>query len=851
MLYLHKVGPSSASIKFTHETERHLQFWDTKQNAWSDVITEYVEYVYNGVHYPAYCANVEKQGVKDGIEYDVNLIEHINDNRIWRVIKNGYPYQTPATIGVANEDDAFVATKHAIYSVLYNRDVMTYYHYRDGDTRGANIVNAINKLANIGKTGTETPSTPVLNANKIGSFKQDTNKTDYFSQEYSVSAGVNINKYSVSISNIPSGAFVSDLSGNPKSNFSSGEHFKILVPKNSISENKNINISLNGECLTYPMFYGHSPDSNTYQDYYLTFSEFGDVSGTSNLNINSNQSTLKIVKSDKDTDKPLSSVTFNIKYSDGTQIGNFTTDAQGIIQIPNLKPGKVIITETSTQSEYILDSIPKEATLNYSELTQVKLTNEHKKGNLKIIKVDKDDHSITLDGVEFELRDLEGNLVKKLVTNSYGIAEAKGLNTGKYILKEVSTKKEYQLTIDQNVTIEWDKTIELTVENEKRKGQIKVVKVDSENNEIKLEGVEFQIIDKDGNVVETIKTNRNGEAVTSKLPIGDYKIKETNLGTNQEYILDDEEKTITIEENKINTITIQNKLKKGNLKIFKVDLDDETIPVSGVEFEITDSRGNIYHATSDENGNVFIENIPIGNVTIKELKTKDIYELSSETYSTEIKWNETSSITIKNEKLKGQIEVYKTDSENKEIKIKGVEFQVLNSNEEVVETIVTDENGYAITSRLPIGEYYLKEVKTDEKYVLSYDVITSVVEANKVTTLEIENDKIKGQIKIIKTSKTDNELNGQKAGSPIADVEFEIYDLDGNLVDKIVTDENGIAISKELEYGIYKIREVKTNEFYLLNSEEFEASITKDGDIVELNIQNEPKPVKKLPKTGF
>ena len=51
--------------------------------------------------------------------------------------------------------------------------------------------------------------------------------------------------------------------------------------------------------------------------------------------------------------------------------------------------------------------------------------------------------------------------------------------------------------------------------------------------------------------------------------------------------------------------------------------------------------------------------------------------------------------------------------------------------------------------------------------------------------------------------------------------------------------------------GTYKVKEVKTNEFYLLNSEEFEASITKDGGIVELNIQNDPKPVKKLPKTGF
>lgn len=79
--------------------------------------------------------------------------------------------------------------------------------------------------------------------------------------------------------------------------------------------------------------------------------------------------------------------------------------------------------------------------------------------------------------------------------------------------------------------------MEYKIENEKKKGQIRIIKVDADHNEVRLEGVEFQIIDKNNHIIETIKTNSNGEAVTSRIPIGNYKIKEISLGTNEEYIL--------------------------------------------------------------------------------------------------------------------------------------------------------------------------------------------------------------------------------------------------------------------------------------------------------------------------
>ncbi len=540
-------------------------------------------------------------------------------------------------------------------------------------------------------------------------------------------------------------------------------------------------------------------------------------------------------------------------YSEnGKVIGTYTTNSSGEIEIKDLYPQTVTLTEISTKDEYVLNSTPVTVKLEWNKTSSVTLENMHKKGNLKIVKVDKDDNDLTLGAVEFDLIDFSGNIVKHLVTDVNGVAEVKNINTGNYTLRETLTKKEYNLAVDQNVLVNWNETMEYKVENEKKKGQIKIIKVDADYNEVKLEGVEFQIIDKNNHIIETIKTNSNGEAVTSRIPIGNYKIKEVSLGTNEEYILNDEVKTITVEEDKIKTIQFENEHKKGNLKIYKVDLDDNTLPVSDVEFEIIDQDGYKYTAISDENGIAYITDIRTGIATIREVKTNKIYKLSEETYEADIKWNETTEMTITNEKLKGQIEVYKVDSEDKEIKLEGVEFQVINSNDEVVETIVTDSNGYAITSRIPIGEYRLKEIKTDNMHILNENIIKVDVSTDIISRLDITNERIKGQIKVIKTSEDDNFINGKDAGSPIENVKFEVYDLNNNLVDEITTLADGTAITRLLDKGCYFIKEVESGEWYLLNENTFTAEIKEHQEIVNVEITNESeKPDVDIEKTGI
>ena len=286
-------------------------------------------------------------------------------------------------------------------------------------------------------------------------------------------------------------------------------------------------------------------------------------------------------------------------------------------------------------------------------------------------------------------------------------------------------------------------------------------------------------------------------------------------------------------------------IKSGSLKIYKIDKDNKNVVLGSIKFDLysEEEQKVIGTYTTDENGQISIENLPIGNYKIIEKNTNKWYNLADEV-NIEIKWNELTEVTIENELKKGQAKVIKVDSEDNNIKIEGVTFEVLDKAGNVIETITTDSNGEAVTSEYALRDYssiYLKEISTDEKYVLKDELIEVKLEANEVKNITIENEKIKGQIKILKTSADDNNITGEKAGTPLEGVEFEIYDSNNNLVEKLSTDKNGIATTSLLDKGEYKIKEVYTNEWYYINDKIYTVNIEENGQIIDLSITNESK----------
>lgn len=657
-----------ASIVKIGEAPYHLKYYNESKKMYSYSVCSIVGYYKENKFYPAYCLNRDLHGVGYVNSYTVDIDNVIENNQVWRAVKNGYPYKTASEMGLESDYDAFAVTKFAVYCLLGQADI-NLYTADENDVEGQAMLRALRNLVDIGRNQTDTFSDE-LKISKVTDLIEDGN---YYSIAYKVNAGNTISKYKIkSVSGLTNGELLTDVNGNIKTEFNSNEKFKIKIPKSNLGSDKNIDIEIESNLKNYPMFYGKTRISGT-QDYLLTANSYQNLTANINTKLNLNTGKIIINKKDDETKQGIPDTTFEIYNSQKQNIGIYTTDKSGKIEIPNLYQDLYYAKEIKSNENYILNQ-DNEYSINveYNKTSTIDIENEHKKGNLEILKVDKENNNITLGNVGFELyNDENGSLVGTYYTDENGKIEIKDLRIGNYKLKEISTNEWYNLAENQNLQIKWNETTKTQVEDELKKGQIKVIKVDKENNEIKIPNVVFEVQDSYGNLLEKIKTNQNGEAITSKYPLRDYP----------------------------------------NLR--------------------------------------------------------------------------------------------------------------------------------------------LHEVETDEKYVLENEIKEITLEENQIKEVKIENEKIKGYIQIVKTSKDDNKINGTKKGEPLEGVKFEIYDTNGNTIQTLVTDSNGIAKSKKLEKGIYKVKEVETNEWYLLDQNIYEAEIKENKKTVILNIENVPaNPDEEIEKKG-
>ena len=235
-----------------------------------------------------------------------------------------------------------------------------------------------------------------------------------------------------------------------------------------------------------------------------------------------------------------------------------------------------------------------------------------------------------------------------------------------------------------------------------------------------------------------------------------------------------------------------------------------------------------------------------------EILTNKWYHLAEDT-NVIVEWNETTNSTIENELRKAQVKVIKIDKDNNEIKLEGVKFEVLDENQKVLETIVTDKNGEALTSKYPIRDFqklYIRESESLENYVLNDEIIEITLEENKIKTIEFQNEKKKGYIKILKVSNGDNLVLNIPDGTPLAGAKFTIVDADGNTIGIYETDENGTVQIDNIPYGEYTIYESEVPEGYLMDAEPQTIFIAEDGEIIETIFKDSPiEP--ELHKTGI
>lgn len=345
----------------------------------------YVVYKEGGVEYPAYCINPERIGVGETDSYDVSVEGYITDVMLWRIIINGYPYKAAEELGVANEKEAYLATKQAIYCYLDNRDVEEYSGIGEA---GARTLNALKQIWYNAQNSTETKISNTVDIIPVTSeWEQDSLNPEYISKTYKVKAPAPMVNYEIEIQgeNLPEGIIVADTNNNIKKSFSPFREFKVLIPINELKNDGSFEINLKTKMDTKPVLYGVSADSNL-QNYALTTFSYEDSEGTYFEQYSKNNSQIKILKQEKGTKTPLEGVEFQVLNSKKEVIyQSLTTDRNGEIILENITPGTYYLREVKTLPGYVLYDEDIKIEINLNEQVNVTVNNTKEK-NIEVSK---------------------------------------------------------------------------------------------------------------------------------------------------------------------------------------------------------------------------------------------------------------------------------------------------------------------------------------------------------------------------------------------------------------------------------------------------------------------------------
>jgi len=339
--------------------------------------THLAVYKKDGKEYPAYCMNRELLGVEIGRSQTVDVKKLVNNVMVWRAIINGYPYKSISELGCNTEEEAYLATKQAVYCMLTNRDVNEYSAIGEA---GERTLNALKTIVNNARNSNQTKVSSELTVNEQEKlWKIDNLDSSYISKTFLVTANTSMSKYTVNVKNLNiEGYKLVDQNNKEKTEFSNSEKFKILIPIQEVKQDGNFSIEVSAQVATKPVFYGESRDSGL-QSYALTGYTYEEGTGSKKVYYTKNETKIIITKTDDKTGKKLEGVEFELLDKNQNKIyTEITTNKDGIATIDNLLPGIYYIRETKTLEGYQLYSKLIKVELELNEETTVNVINSEK-----------------------------------------------------------------------------------------------------------------------------------------------------------------------------------------------------------------------------------------------------------------------------------------------------------------------------------------------------------------------------------------------------------------------------------------------------------------------------------------
>ncbi|EHS2294438.1 collagen binding domain-containing protein [Enterococcus faecalis] len=454
-------------------------------------------------------------------------------------------------------------------------------------------------------------------------------------------------------------------------------------------------------------------------------------------------------------------------------------------------------------------------------------------GGVILEKIDAETAEV-LQGAIFKLVNKKTQQViqENLRTNQSGQIRLAGLEPDQYELIEVKAPPGYKLDatpVSFEIKSGQTQTIRLKKENTRLENQLKVEKVDENNEAKRLAGAEFSLYDQKNNLIEKGVTNENGELLFSNLsPDGEYYLVETKAPNG--YELDDTKHPISFAGKADYTLTYRVKNKQqvqiGSIKIVKQDKESKK-RLTGAEFQWKDTvTGKTGTVTVGTDGTVTIPNLSVNRTyEITEMKAPTGYVLDKTVHKvtlTTAQANKVVTVIIENTAQKGSLAIIKVDKDSRK-RLAGAEFKWRDTVTGKEGTVVADKNGQALITDLPVNRVYeITEIKAPNGYILNnktYRVILTTNFADKIGYYTIENTAQEGSLAIIKVDKDSRKR--------LAGAEFKWRDTVTGKEGTVVADKNGQALITNLPVNrVYEITEIKAPNGYILNNKTYRVTLT-------------------------
>lgn len=264
--------------------------------------------------------------------------------------------------------------------------------------------------------------------------------------------------------------------------------------------------------------------------------------------------------------------------------------------------------------------------------------------------------------------------------------------------------------------------------------------------------------------------------------------------------------------------------------------------VGGCTFEIRRmDDGLVGTYTTDGNGTFSIP-LDEGSYYAVEIEASEGYRRDDTPHYFEMVDGKPTVLRVTNKRFSGII-IHKIDSVTGE-GIYDVKFLLYDGNKNPLGEYSTDDEGYIYIDDIATegkGRFYLRELQAAEGYTLDKEYKTVYIQPGKTVEIEWENTPITGQIQVYKYAAEPNDVTGTAAGTPLKGAVYEIVrERSGKVVDYITTDARGVAASKPLPLGRYKIVEVTAPAYWQVDPTVHDVTIEYPGQIIKLSAFDKP-----------